>query len=187
MTYGGLNPGGGKIHSSYWPCGPANLLNNAYLVSFLEVNWLCVVWQPPFSSWFQAQELVQLYLLTPLYQWWHVSIDLFPYLSVLASQEWYDVRSVGSEKPQLCSTLDAMLKVLSHLVKLQCESHCASLGLLVLSATEVFSCCVSKKVICPCVYTVVVQIFVSFILQCKFVCKVQDDLFRRFMNFEKTC
>ena len=41
---------------------------------------------------------------------------------------------------------------------------------------EVLSCCLGKKVICPCAYAVVVQIFVSFVLQCKFVCKVQDEL-----------
>jgi len=40
MTDGGLNPGGGKIH---WPWGPTNLIYDAYLVSFLEVNLLCVV------------------------------------------------------------------------------------------------------------------------------------------------
>ena len=50
---------------------------------------------------------------------------------------------------------------------------------------EVLSCCLGKKVMCPCVYTVVVQIFVSFVLQCKFVCKVQDDLDQGFINFQK--
>jgi len=49
------------------------------------------------------------------------------------------------------------------------------IGIFGLSATEVFSC-LSKKVICPCAYVVVFQIFVSFVLQCKFVCKVQDEL-----------
>ena len=58
------------------------------------------------------------------------------------------------------------------------------LGLL-LSVTEVFSCCLSKKVVCTCAYAVVVQIFVSFILQCKFVCKLQDDLVQGFIRCQK--
>ena len=56
------------------------------------------------------------------------------------------------------------------------------IGIVGLSATEVFSC-LSKKVMCPSAYTVVVQIFVSFALQCKFVCKVQDELDQGFINF----
>ena len=47
------------------------------------------------------------------------------------------------------------------------------IGIVGLSATEVLSCCLGNKVMCPCVYAVVFQIFVSFVLQCKFVCKVQ--------------
>ena len=86
-----------------------------------------------------------------------------------------------------------MLKVLSHLMKLQCSSNCASnsavlkncLGLLVLSATEVFSFCLSKKFIIPCAYTIVFEILVSFVLKHKFMCKMQDDVNEGFKNFSK--
>ena len=87
--------------------------------------------------------------------------------------------------PQLCSTSDTMLKVLSHLVKLQCISNCASYSAVSRVDWDCWYCqllrCsrfVSARKSCPCAYTVMVQIFVSFVLKCKCVCKVQDDLER---------
>ena len=48
MTDGGSsNPSGARysLHHSHpcWPCGPSSLLHIEYLVSFLGINWLCVV------------------------------------------------------------------------------------------------------------------------------------------------
>ena len=66
-----------------------------------------------------------LYLLTPCTSDGMYALT-FSHACLVPSQESYDGRSVGSEKPQLCSASDSMLKVLSHLVKLQCSSNCAS-------------------------------------------------------------
>ena len=62
-----------------------------------------------FPIWFQGQELVYLYFLTPCASNGMYALT-FSRTSVLASQEWYDVWSSGSEKPRLFSTSDTMLK-----------------------------------------------------------------------------
>ena len=47
MTDGGPNPSGARdsLHNSHscWPWGPSSLLSIECLVSFLGINWLCVV------------------------------------------------------------------------------------------------------------------------------------------------
>ena len=47
MTDGGSNPSGARdsLHHSHscWPWGPSGLLYIEHLVSFLGINWLCVV------------------------------------------------------------------------------------------------------------------------------------------------
>jgi len=54
MTDRGSNPSGARdsLHHSHlcWAWGPSSLLHVEYLITFLEMNWLCVVWPLPSPS-----------------------------------------------------------------------------------------------------------------------------------------
>ena len=84
-------------------------------------------------------------------------------------------------RPLKCQIDHVELEIYKSVVMKPMECQIAQLelfpklvGIFGLSATEVFSC-LSKKVMCPFAYAVVFQSFVSFVLQCKFVCKVQEE------------